>query len=175
MSKKIHFGKYAILQPVKYSLKEEPDITWTFRPPTSADDLEMTKFLNRGKITMGFEGTVREAPPTWLEICHRELAVTFGGSTLAYEDGTPVLSDKATIQEVEAIVRLMDPKLVQELWEALGAHVPGWGVSKPKPIDNTDGEIGGVEEVADPKAPSSPRSKSTSKTTSQPVEATTPS
>jgi hypothetical protein len=134
-----NFGKYALIQPIEYHFKLEPDWTWTINPPTSGDEMEMSRFLNRGKFTLGLEGTTREAPPTWLEIAHRELAITFGGTTIPGDD-KPLLDKDASIVVVEMVLQEMPHEMVMELWMALGEVVPLWGgrqASLPNPESRT--------------------------------------
>jgi hypothetical protein len=126
------FGKYAIISPVSYQLQQEPEWTWTFRPPTSGEELEMQKFMVSGRVQIS-EGITREYPPTTFEIAHRELALTFGGTTITLEGETePILKEDARVPEVEAMLRQMPHALVMELWDALGEIVPTWGPVSPK-------------------------------------------
>jgi len=134
----MNFGKYAVLQPVKYHFKKEPELWWQIKPPTSGDELEMARFLNGGKLTLGVDGTTRDAPPTWLEVAHREIALTFDGTNIPMGDqpvedgGEPILKPGQSTDEIEAVLRLMPHEMVMEIWQAIGEAVPGWG-AKPAP------------------------------------------
>jgi hypothetical protein len=127
------FGKYAVINPVDYQLKEEPEWTWTFRPPSSGEELEMQRFMVVGRVQTGPDGIQREYPPTTFEIAHRELALTFGGTNITADgEDEPILKVDAKVSEVEAMLRQMPHGLVMELWEALGDIVPTWGPVRPK-------------------------------------------
>jgi hypothetical protein len=139
----MYFGNYAMLEPIEYQLQKNPEWSWFIKPPTSGDELALARFINQGRVTISPEGTTRDAPPSWLEIAYREIAMTFGGTTIpkSLEDETPVLAEDAKLTTVEAVLKAMPHPLVMELWEAVRTHVPGWG---PR----------AVEEEEDPKAES---------------------
>lgn len=130
---KIDFGKYAILQPVTYRFKLDEDLWWKFKPPTSGDELNMARFLNRGKLTLSTDGPQREVPPSWIETAHREIALIFDGTNITKDDktleegGEAILVKGQAVEEVEAMLRLMPHEMVMEIWVAIGEHVPGWG------------------------------------------------
>lgn len=141
------FGKYAILQPVTYHFRKEPDLWWKFRPPTSGDELEMARYLNRGKLTLSVEGPSREVPPSWIEVAHREIALIFAGTNMVQEEnqtleegGTVILTKDQEVEEIEAMLRLMPHAMVMEIWSAMGEHVPGWG-GPPLDPEEEEGEI----------------------------------
>ena len=107
----------------------------------SGDELAMQKFMAHNRHEIGADGVTREYPPTTMEVCHRELSLTFGGTNIpsdigkpVAEGGEPVLKVGASLQEIENVLREMPPEMVIELWEALGEAVPGWGIlPKVKP------------------------------------------
>ena len=123
----VDWGQYAITDPVEHKFKDKPEWSWWINPPTSGNELDMAKFLTRGKFFVGAEGMSREAAPTWVEIAHRELALTFGGTTIVDAEGKEVLKDSATVAQVEKFLKAAPHKVVVELWEALADAVPGWG------------------------------------------------
>lgn len=133
------FGKYAICDTITHTLEKEPLWFWKIDPPTSGDELAMSRFLIQNRIEMGPDGVRRELPPTNTEICHREIALTFAGTNIpadmdapVEDGGEPLVKDKATIEMIEASLRQMPHLLVLEIWDALGEAVIGWGPARPK-------------------------------------------
>ena len=98
----MYFGQYAFLEPIDYRFEKEQELSWLIEPPTSGDELAIARFLNQGKVTISIDGTSREAPPTWLEVAYREIALTFGGTNIPKSDSndTPILKKHATVTEV---------------------------------------------------------------------------
>jgi hypothetical protein len=137
----MNFGQYAILEPLEYFFKKEPEWTWLVKAPTSGDELLISRFLNQGKVTAGLNGVSREAPKTWLEIAYREIALTFAGTSIPVsdEDPTPILKTTASVMEVEKMLTNFPQAMVQEIWEAVRDHVPGWG---PKAVTEEETEDG---------------------------------
>ena len=137
------FGKYAVIAPVEYTLENESDWTWTFKPPTAKDELQLQSFLTH-KRTVTLGGRTETIPATFMEMVFEELALTFGGTSIPSfieEDGEwvatdkPILKEKATKAEVKKVLGEMPTELVLELWRALGEHVPNWGPTKKDPKD----------------------------------------
>lgn len=133
------FGKYATIEPVEYHFKHEPDLYWRIKPPTSGDELEIARFLNTGRVTIGPDGATRDAPPSWLDIAHRELALTFAGTNIPASDGPkvedggpPFISVGADVPQIEACLRVMPQEMVLEIWNALADAIIGWGPKDPK-------------------------------------------
>mgnify|MGYP001056892004 CR=1 FL=1 len=129
------FGKYAVVQPVTYTFKEEPDWTWTFKPPTAKDELELQAFVTQGR-TITENGRTETRPVTPMEMTFEELALTFGSTTIPeykQENGEwvatdkPILKDNASPAAVKKVLSEMPTEMVLELWQALGEHVPNWG------------------------------------------------
>ena len=137
----MNFGKYAVIQPVSFNFEEEPDWSWTFRPPTSKDELELQAFLLHSRsITVG--GRTETHPPTMMEIAFEEIALTFGGTTIPKfrrEDGEwvatdkPLLSDNASKQEIKKVLGEMPTEMVLEIWNQMGKLVPNWGPRNDDP------------------------------------------
>jgi hypothetical protein len=128
-----NFGKYAILTPVEHLFREEPDWTWTIKPILSGEELERSKFLmQKRSITEG--GQRFELPPTWLEVAHREIALTFGGTTIPKEVDSkePALAKNASVAEIEVFLKTMPQPMVMEIWDAIGVSYPEWGPATPK-------------------------------------------
>jgi len=128
------FGKYAIVTGVKHEFKMEPDWWWMIKPPTSEDELQVSKLLATDRSRVEFDGTQVRQMPTTLEIAIREIAVTYGGTNIptSETDPAPVLKKDAAWVEVEELLKKMPRALVLELWDAVGEAVPGWGPAKPK-------------------------------------------
>lgn len=127
------FGKYAILDAVTHTFEKEPEWFWKIKPPTSGDELKMSKFLVNNRSEVGSDGVRREYPPTNTEIAYREIALTFAGtnipaSDVAVEDGgEPILKEGARIEAIEAVLAQMPHEMVLEIWDAVGDAVPRWG------------------------------------------------
>lgn len=126
------FGKYAIIDAVEYHFEKEPDWVWKIKPPTSGDELAMSKFLVQNRVEVDATGTRREFPPTYTEIAYREIALCFGGTNIPKANGDPILKADARIEQVEAVLRKMPHAMVMEIWGAIADHVPGWGPQRPK-------------------------------------------
>ena len=135
----MYFGQYAFLEPIDYRFEKEQELSWLIEPPTSGDELAIARFLNQGKVTISIDGTSREAPPTWLEVAYREIALTFGGTNIPKSDSndTPILKKHATVTEVENVPKKMPHAMVMELWNAIKEFIPGWG---PKEVKTTTTE-----------------------------------
>ena len=133
------FGHYAIFDEVKHEMEKEPQWWWKIKPPTSGDELAISKFMVNHRIETGPDGVRREYPPTNTEICHRELAITFFETNIpadtektVEEGGDPILKKGANVETVEAMLRIMPHDMVMELWNAVAEAVPGWGPMRPK-------------------------------------------
>lgn len=125
------FGPYAILDNVTHHFEKKPEWTWTFKPVTSRDEYQMAKFMREhSRIVDG-----RFVPPDWITIAWRELAVTFGGTTIPGPDGNPILHPDATVEQVEEVLKEMPLPMLKELWTALGEVNPTWGPAKP-PVES---------------------------------------
>ena len=130
------FGNYAILDIVEHHFEKEPDWVWKIKPPTSGDELAMQKFMVNNRYEIDVEGTRREFPPTVIEIAYREIAITFSGTTIPGDDGKPILADNAKVSDIENMLRQFPHEMTMEIWKALGAAVPGWGM-KQAPLAET--------------------------------------
>ena len=126
------FGKYAIIDPVKYQFKQEPDWYWMIKPPTPADELVVSRVLMTDRSRTGPDGTREVLLTSTLEVALREIAVTFAGTNIptSESDPTPILPKNATWEQVEALLLEMPREMVSELWIAVGDAVPGWGPAK---------------------------------------------
>ncbi len=136
-----NFGNYAIIDNVEHHFEKEPEWVWKIKPPTSGDELAMSKFLVQNRVEIDPSGVRREFPPTYTEIAYREIALCFGGTTIpkggkggkpVSEGGDPILSDSARIEQIEATLRRMPHEMVMEIWGAIADAVPGWGPQRPK-------------------------------------------
>jgi hypothetical protein len=136
-----NFGSYAIIDNVEHHFEKEPDWVWKIKPPTSGDELAMSKFLVQNRVEVDATGIRREFPPTYTEIAYREIALCFGGTTIpkggkngkaVAEGGDPILSEHAKIEQIESVLRKMPHPMVMEIWGAIADAVPGWGPQRPK-------------------------------------------
>lgn len=135
------FGKYAVVEPVTYNLKNEPEWYWKFKPPTARDELNFQRFLFQGR-TRTVNGVTEPLPAVRMEGVFRQLALTFGGTNIPkfkkdgdqwVETGEPILQVGAEVEEIENVLGEMPTELVFELYEALGEHVPNWGPEPNNP------------------------------------------
>jgi hypothetical protein len=141
---KRNFGKYAIIDPVKHDFEKETEWWWKIKPPTSGDELAMSKFLVQARSEVGSDGIRREYPPTNTEIMHREIALTFFGTNIPAGDektvedgGEPYLKLSMTVEQIEERLRQMPHEMLVELWYAVADACPGWGPIRPKAIKET--------------------------------------
>src|SRR5664279_1705515 len=128
------FGKYAVIDTITHVFEKEAGWWWKITPPTSGDELAMSKFMVNGRIEVGRDGTTREQPPTNTEIAHREIALLFGGTNISNEEksvedgGTPIIKVGEPIEVIEAKLRQMPQAMIVEIWQAIGDAIPvGWG------------------------------------------------
>lgn len=144
----MNFGKYAVIDAVTHNFKEEPEWFWKITPPTSGDELAMSRFFVQGHVVQGVDGVRRDYPPTNLEVCHREIALTFGGTNIpkgdqkVEEGGDPILAADASVEAIEVMLRKMPQAMVLEIWEAIADAIPGWGPASPKAVNSETEEIG---------------------------------
>jgi hypothetical protein len=141
------FGEYAIIDEVKHQFAKMPDWYWSIKPPTSGDELAMSKFLVQNRTEIGPDGIRRELPPTYTEIAYREIALCFGGTNIpaggkkgkpVEEGGDPLLKENARVEQIEATLRKMPHEMVMEIWGAIADAVPGWGPQRPKGLAATE-------------------------------------
>jgi hypothetical protein len=128
------FGNYAIVDPITHYFDQEPDLFWKIKPVSSGLELERSKFMLHNRVIEGPDGIRREMPPSWMEVAYREIALTFGGTNIPNEEGEPVLSDNATVAQVETLLREMPQAMVMEIWKKIGASYPKWGPIDPNAI-----------------------------------------
>jgi len=137
------FGNYAIINAVTYYFEKEPDWYWMFKPPTAKNELELQQFLFQGR-TRTANGVSEQLPATSMEIVFEQLALTFGGTNIPKykeQEGEwvateePVLKASSDIGKIKEVLGDMPTVLVQELWKALGKHVPDWGPIQNDPKD----------------------------------------
>jgi hypothetical protein len=123
------FGKYAIVDEITHKFKQEPDWWWKINPPTSGDELNMSKFFIQERVVREPDGTTREYPPTPLEIAYREIALTFGGTNIPLEGSKPepILTVGLAVEDIEEVLKQMPHAMVMEVWDAIGEAVIGWG------------------------------------------------
>jgi hypothetical protein len=136
-----NFGNYAIIDVVEHHFEKENEWVWKIKPPSSGDELAMSKFLVQNRVEVDTTGIRREFPPTYTEIAYREIALCFGGTTIpkggknaktVEEGGDPILAENARVEQIEAMLRKMPHEMVMEIWGAIADAVPGWGPQRPK-------------------------------------------
>jgi hypothetical protein len=133
------FGNYAVCDPVIHYFAKNEEWHWKIKPPTSGDELAMSRFLVQNRIELGPDGVRHEFPPTNMEIMYREIALTFAGTNIPADMEKPVedggaafIPDNAKVETIEACLRLMPHPMVVEIWDAVGDAVVGWGPVRPK-------------------------------------------
>jgi len=127
----MNFGKYVIIEAKKYYFELEPELYWEIKAPTSGDELAVTNLFNRGRVTVGYEGTTREAPPSAYEVAYLEIALTFKSTNLSFDDEHPILEPGASVEEVQDVLRRLPHAIVLEIWRAVGDMVIAWGPEPP--------------------------------------------
>ncbi len=140
MSKnKSPFGKYAIIENVRFYFADEPKLWWDIKPPTTGDELALTRFLTTGKAVYGLDGSVQtEGGPSWLDILIFEIALLFGGTNIPadpdkpLEDGgQPFITTKDNVDEIQAKLSRFPLDMITEIANKVAEHVPGWGPKNP--------------------------------------------
>lgn len=148
---KYNFGDYALMGAVTYNFEKAPGWYWKIKPVTSGIELEMSRFLYRNRDVEA-NGKSQYIPPLNLEICHREIALLFGGTNIPEDaenpveyGGKPILPEGANVEQVEAVLRQMPKEMVLEIWTAIARANPDgkWGPELPKetasqPEQNSD-------------------------------------
>jgi hypothetical protein len=145
----MNFGKYAVLTNSVHVFKEEPAWTWTFRPPTSADTLEYDRWQKENLIEAEDpEGNKIYLYPDWAERAWRQLALSFGGTTIpensdkpVAEGGKPILNRDASKEKILTVVKEMPDAMLFELWLALGEAFPFWGPTLTKEKSPEEEEV----------------------------------
>jgi hypothetical protein len=129
----MNFGNYAILDDVKHVFEKEPGWWWMIRPPSTRDELQVTRLLATDQTRREADGTVSNLQVTTLDVAIREIAVTFGGTNIPMSetDPTPILKKGALLGEIEDALKEMPRAMILELWTAVGKAVPGWGPVQP--------------------------------------------
>jgi len=125
----MNFGKYSVNESLEHHFELEPEWFWRVRPVTSADELAMAKFYVDNTSYIMVDGVRVEQPPLWIEVMYREIALAFDGTNIPKQEGkkTPVLNDKSSLKDIEAVLLSMPEKMVEEIWVALGEVIPFWG------------------------------------------------
>ena len=131
--KKINFGGYAVLEGIEYNFEKMPDLWWKIDPITSGMELARSKFLYHNRVIEGLDGARYEQPPSPMEVAYREIALTFGGTNMKFEDDSEVLPNDAGVFQVEAVLEKLPQEIVMELWKEIGRLFPKWG-----PVDPND-------------------------------------
>jgi hypothetical protein len=126
----VDFGKYAVVDNVKYSFQLAPEMWWEFRPATVGDEMEMQRWIA--------VATKREAAPTWIEVAHKQIAIV-SVKTNIVDAG---LEEGGSTAKFEELLRQMPIEMLGELWTALGDVNPLWGPPRPRtPAPNETAEF----------------------------------
>lgn len=121
------FGKYAIVAPVEYHFKEEPDLFWKIKAATAGDELELEKYLfaNR-RYVKDADGKSVVLPPLWVQQMHMEISLTFAGTNIAENDKL-FIEDNASVETICKAILKMPEGMVEEIWLAVKETNPTWG------------------------------------------------
>jgi hypothetical protein len=130
----MNFGNYAILDDVKHVFEKEPVWWWIIRPPSTKDELAVTRLLATEKSKRETDGTMVQLQVTTLDVAIREIAVTFGGTNIPMSEteAMPILKTGASLGEIEDVLKEMPRAMILELWNAVGKAIPGWGPVQTK-------------------------------------------
>lgn len=137
--KKSPFGSYAVIENIRFNFADEPELWWEIRPPTTGDELALTRFLTSGRAIYGADGGIEtEGGPSWLDILIFEIALLFGGTNIPVEQdkplkdgGKPFLTTDESRDVVQARLSSMPLEMITEIADKLAEHVPGWGPKNP--------------------------------------------
>jgi len=122
----MNFGKYAVVDNVTYNFQEEPDFTWTFRPATVADEIEMQRWIA--------DRTNKGEAPTWAEIAHKQISMVSVSANIP-DAG---LENGGSRNQFEELVKQLPIEMLGELWQALGEVNPLWGPPRPRRSQTQD-------------------------------------
>ena len=139
MTEKSPFGKYAIIGNIRRNFRDEPDLWWEIKPPTTGDELMLTRYINTGKVEYSLDGGVsNEGSPSWLDILFYEVALLFGGTNIPAdadspisEGGKPFIESGSEMAVIEERLRLLPMEMFAEVADMIAECVPGWGPKKP--------------------------------------------
>lgn len=128
----MNFGKYLSLIPFEFHFEKEPEWFWKIRSVTAEDELIKDQWW-MGNTEL-FNGVAM--PPAGFKVMIFEIARTFAGTNIPKADkpvedgGKPILSDNASVSDVESILKAMPPDMVLEIWRGVGEINPFWGPAK---------------------------------------------
>lgn len=129
---KMDFGKYATVDNVTYEFEKDPEMKWVFRPVTTADEIEMQRWIAK-------KSKADEAP-SMLEVAHKQLSIV---SQSAVIPGCGLENGGSRVQ-FEELLNAMPLEMMGELWQALGEVSPLWGPPRPaasRPATNQMSEV----------------------------------
>ena len=143
------FGKYAIVDNVRYHLEKEPTLGWEVKPPTARIEISINRFTQGESLIQSLQGIERKIVTT-AEIALEELTLTFAGSNIP--DGDNMLFvDGMDNDAIKEAIKTFPKALFYELWKALGKTCPGWGAIPVVKKDKDGKEIKDEAEAGDPK------------------------
>ena len=144
------FGKYAVIDNVRYHLEKEPDMWWEFKPPTAREEIAINRFTQGGSVRTSVQGIERRVV-TDAEIALEELALTFADSNFEDEEKRILLRPSDNLDKRREVISTFPKEMFYELWRALGEACPGWGAV---PIAKAPAEVGpksDKDEAGEPK------------------------
>jgi len=125
------FGKYAVIDNVRYPLEREPEMWWEFKPPTAREEIAINRFTQGGSIKQSADGIERKIV-TNAEIALEELALTAAATNIEI-DGMPAIDTSTmSVDSIREVISSFPKELFWELWGALGKTCPGWGAAPAK-------------------------------------------
>lgn len=128
------FGKYAIVDNVRYHLEREPELWWEFKPPTAREEVAINRFTQGQSIKQTGQGIERKII-TNAEVALEELALTFADCNFVDDDEKPLFISSMNVEGVKKVIQTFPRPLFYELWQALGETCPGWGALPAKAYD----------------------------------------
>lgn len=136
----VQFGNYAVVDLVEHRFEKEPEWFWKIKYITAQDEIDLQRFIYQRKVVTN--GNAREEiSPVNMELILREVALTFGGTNIpkmkekdgelvpviGNDETVPILKEKASVEEVEAVLKKFPKDMVMEIWSAVGDANPSWG------------------------------------------------
>ena len=137
--KKSPFGSYAVIENIRFKFADEPELWWEIKPPTTGDELSLTRFLTTGRATYNADGGIEtEGGPSWLDILIFEIALLFGGTNIPADQdkplkdgGAPYLIIDEGVDVIQGKLSAMPLEMITEIADKIAETVPGWGPKNP--------------------------------------------
>jgi len=128
------FGQYAILDSKRYTLEKEPEWYWEFKVITSKDEVTYAQWQDAHVRHVEIDGRPVSLAPMGFEAAWYELAMSFAGTNIPGDDGTPIVKPEMSMDEKQEVLKTFPGDLLSELWLGLKSVYPFLGprLTKPK-------------------------------------------